>query len=191
MTYEKKTLEQLRFSLEEEEDETSIIPILKNHHKYLKDYAYILMDKTTSYKAKLEKASLFFIILNMHSRAEEEILYQSLKKSTNKIVRLEGLRGQDEHELVYQLIDELKLMGAENSWSEAIDAKMHVLASLVKSHVDQEEQRIFKTVEEFIQESTLMDLTDDYLDKCKMYLDLSMESTPLEVSRIDVITFLY
>lgn len=191
MTYEKETLKQLRFSLEEEEDETSIILILKNHHKYLKDYAFILMEKTTSYKDKLAKAPLFFTILNMHSRAEEEIFYQTLKKSTNKNVRLEGLRGQDEHDLTYELIDELKLMGAENSWSEAIDAKMHVLASLVKNHIDQEEQRIFQTVEKFIQESTLMDLTDDYLDKCKMYLDLSMENIPLDVSKVDVITFLY
>ncbi len=191
MTYEKETLRQLRISLDEEDDETSIIPILENHHKYLKEYVSILMADSTPSKDKQATATLFFPILSMHTKAEEEILYHALKEATNKDVRLEGLRGQDEHELMYELIDELKLMGAETSWSEAIDAKMHVLAGLVKNHLKQEEQVTFPMVEKFIAESTLMDLTDDYLDRCKIYLELAMDDTTLEVSRSDVITFFY
>lgn len=191
MTYEKETLKQLRISLDEEDDETSVIPILENHHKYLKAYISILMADSTSSRDKQATATLFFPILNMHARAEEEILYHALKDATNKDVRLEALRGQNEHELMYELVDELKLMGAETSWSEAIDAKMYVLADLVKKHLKQEEQTIFQMVEKYIPESTLMDLTDDYLDRCKMYLDLTMDDTTLEVSRSDVITFFY
>ncbi len=191
MTYEKETLKQLRLSLDQEEDETSIIPILESHHKYLKDYASVLMDKSTPYKDKQAKAVLFFTILNMHTNAEEEILYNLLKQSTEKLIRMEGLRGQDEHELIYEIISELKAIGAETSWSEEIDAKMHVLAGLVKNHIALEEQRVFQAITKFIPESTLMDLTDDYLEKCKIYLDLSMADTTLEVSRIDVIEFTY
>ena len=191
MTYEKETLKQLRISLDEEDDETSVIPILENHHKYLKAYISILMADSTSSRDKQATATLFFPILNMHARAEEEILYHALKDATNKDVRLEALLGQNEHELMYELVDELKLMGAETSWSEAIDAKMYVLADLVKKHLKQEEQTIFQMVEKYIPESTLMDLTDDYLDRCKMYLDLTMDDTTLEVSRSDVITFFY
>lgn len=191
MTYEKETLRQLRLSLDEEDDETSIIPILENHHKYLKEYISILMAESTPTKDKQATATLFFPILSMHARAEDEILYHALKEATNKDIRLEGLRGQDEHELMYELVDELKLMGAESSWSEAIDAKMRVLAGLVKTHVKQEEQVVFPMVEKFIPETTLMDLTDDYLDRCKIYLELSMDDTTLEVSRSDVITFFY
>lgn len=191
MTYEKETLKQLRISLDEEEDETSIILILVSHHKYLKDYTNILMDNTTPYKDKLAKASLFFTILNMHSKAEEEILYRPLKQSADKDIRLEGLRGQDEHELIYEIMSELKCLGVEKSWSEEIDAKMYVLANLVKNHIAQEEQRIFQIIENFIPETTLMDLTDDYLDKCRIYLDLVMTDTTFKVSRIDVIDFLY
>ena len=189
MTYEKKTLKQLRKSLDEEDDETSIIPILENHHKYLKEYATILMDYSTNFIDKHAITSLFLPILNMHTRAEEEILYYVLKDSPEKEIRLEGLRSQDEHELMYELIEELKIMGIEDSWSETIDAKMRVLAGLVKGHIKHEEEKIFHMIETFILESTLMDLTDDYLDRCKMYLDITVDDLTLEVSRSDVITF--
>lgn len=191
MTYEKETLRQLRLSLDEEDDETSIIPILENHHKYLKEYISILMADGTPTKDKQATATLFFPILSMHAKAEDEILYHALKEATNKDIRLEALRGQDEHELMYELVEELKLMGAESSWSEAIDAKMRVLTGLVKTHVKQEEQVVFPMIEKFIPETTLMDLTDDYLDRCKIYLELAMDDTTLEVSRSDVITFFY
>lgn len=191
MTYEKETLKQLRISLDEEDDETSIILIIENHHKYLKEYITILMDADTSIKDKQATTSLLFPILNMHAKAEEEVLYQALKDSTNKDVRLEGLHGQDEHEIVYELIDELKIMGAETSWSEEIDSKMRVLTGLLKNHLKEEEQAMFPMVEKMIPESKLMDLTDDYLDRCKLYLDMAMEDTPSEVSRSDVITFFY
>ena len=88
-------------------------------------------------------------------------------------------------------MSEFKCLGVEKSWSEEIDAKMYVLANLVKNHIAQEEQRIFQIIENFIPETTLMDLTDDYLDKCRIYLDLVMTDTTFKVSRIDVIDFLY
>lgn len=191
MTYEKETLKQLRISLDQEEDESSIIPILKSHHKYLKEYISILTSDSTSFKDKQVIATIFFPILNMHAKAEEEILYPVLKESTNKEIRLEGLRGKSEHELMYELIDELKLMGADTSWSETIDAKMHVLAGLLKSHIKEEEQITFQLIQKFISELTLMDMTDDYLDRCKMYLEVTMDDTTTEVSSNDVISFYY
>jgi hypothetical protein len=48
---------------------------------------------------------------------------------------------------------------------------------------------MFPMVEKMIPEDKLIDLTDEYLDRCKIYLD--MEDTPSEVSRSDVITFFY
>lgn len=191
MTYEKETLKHLRTSLDEEDDETSIIPILENHHKYLKEYISILMDAETSAKDKQATATLFFPILNMHAKAEEEVFYHTLKNSTSKEVRMEGLHGEDEHQIAYELVDELKLMGAETSWSEEIDSKMRVLTGLLKNHLKEEEQVMFPMVEKMIPESKLMDLTDEYLDRCKIYLDMAMEDTPSEVSRSDVITFFY
>lgn len=191
MSYEKETLRQLRISLDEEDDETSIIPIIENHHKYLKEYISILMSDEVSAKDKQATVTLFFPILNMHAKAEEEVLYEALKEYADKDIRMEGLRGQDEHEISYDLVDELKLMGAETSWSDEIDSKMRVLAGLLKTHIKQEELVMFPMLEKALPESKLMDLTDEYLDKCKIYLDMAMEDTPSEVSRSDVITFFY
>lgn len=191
MSYEKETLRQLRISLDEEDDETSIIPIIENHHKYLKEYISILMSDDVSAKDKQATVTLFFPILNMHAKAEEEVLYEALKEYADKDIRMEGLRGQDEHEITYDLVDELKLMGAETSWSDEIDSKMRVLAGLLKTHIKQEELVMFPMLEKALPESKLMDLTDEYLDKCKIYLDMAMEDTPSEVSRSDVITFFY
>lgn len=191
MTYEKETMRQLRQSLDDEEDETSIISILENHHKYLKEYSSILLSDEVSAKDKQATATLFFPILNMHAKAEEEILYHPLQDSANKDLRLEVLRGQDEHDIMYELIDELKAMGLTLSWSEEIDAKMRVLAAMLKTHLKQEESVMFPMVEKNISEDKLMDLTGEYLDRCKLYLDMAMEDTPLEVSRSDVITFFY
>jgi hemerythrin superfamily protein len=189
MTYEIETLKQLRISLDEEDEETSIIPVLENHHKYLKEYISILMSNDTSVKDKQATVTLFFTILNMHARAEEDVFYDSLKHATNKDVRMEGLRGQDEHEIVYELVNELKIMGAENAWSEEIVSKISVLAGILKNHMKEEEQVMFPMVEKMLPETKLIDLTDEYLDKCRIYLD--MEDMPSEVSRNDVITFFY
>ena len=190
MSYEKETLKQLRISLDEEDDETSIIPILENHHKYLKEYISILMSDASD-KDKQATVTLFFPILNMHAKAEEEVFYHTLKDSTNKEIRMEGLRGQDEHGIAYELVDELKQMGAETQWSEEIDSKVRVLTGLIKSHIKEEELVMFPLVEKMLPETKLMDLTDEYLDKCRIYLDMAMEDTPSEVSRSDVITFFY
>lgn len=191
MNYEKETLRHLRISLDEEDEETSIIPIIENHHKYLKEYISILMNDDAAAKDKQVTASLFFSIFMMHAKAEEEILYYALKVSANKDLRQEGLHAQDEHDIAYDLIDELKLMGIGTSWSEEINSKIRVLAELLKTHIREEELVMFPLVEKMLPESKLIDLTDEYLDKCRVYLDMAMEDTPSEVSRSDVMTFFY
>lgn len=191
MTYEKETLKQLRISLDEEDDETSIIPILENHHKYLKEYISILANRETPIKDKQAIATLFFPIFNMHARAEEETLYSTLKDSTYVDIRMEGLKADDEHNIIHGIVNELKIMGADTSWSEEIDAKFYVLANLLKNHIKEEESVVFPMAEKIVPEDKLIELTDDYLDRCKIYLDMAMEDTTLEVSRSDVITFFY
>lgn len=191
MNYEKETLKHLRISLDEEDEETSIIPIIENHHKYLKEYISILMNDETPPKDKQATASLFFPIFIMHAKAEEEVLYYDLKVSNNKDLRQEGLHAQDEHDIAYDLIDELKKMDIATSWSEEINSKMRVLTDLLKTHIREEELVMFPLVEKILSESKLIDLSDEYLNKCRVYLDMAMEDTPSEVSRSDVMTFFY
>ncbi|MBC7712266.1 MAG: hemerythrin domain-containing protein [Rhizobacter sp.] len=191
MSYETETLRLLRQSLDEEDDETSIISVLEHHHKYLREYMSILTGPEISPEHKQATLYLFFPIFNMHAKAEQDTLYRLLQGASNHEVRLEGLRGLDEHEIAFEIIRELQEMGAETSWSDEIDAKIHVLAGLIKGHIKEEENAMYPLVERHFSESKLMDLTDNYLEKCKIYLDMEMESVPSAVSRSDVLTFFY
>lgn len=191
MSYETETLKLLRQSLDEEEDEISIIPVLEHHHKYLREYMSILTGSDIAPEHKQATLCLFLPIFNMHAKAEQDTIYKLLKNATNREVRLEALKASDEHEIAFEIIKELKDLDAENSWSEEVDAKIRVLSGLIKGHIKEEENVLYPMAERFLSESRLMDLTDDYLEKCKMYLDMEMESFPSAVSRSDVVTFFY
>ena len=191
MSYESETLKLLRQSLDEEEDETSIVSILEHHHKYLREYMSILTGPEISPDHKQATLSLFLPIFKMHANAEQDIFYRVLKNATNREVRLEALKASDEHEIAFEIIKELNDLGAENSWSEEIDAKIRVLSGLIKGHIKEEETVLYPMAERVLSESRLMDLTNNYLEKCKMYLDIEMEKFPSAESRSDVVTFFY
>lgn len=191
MTYEKETLKFLRQSLDQEEDETSIIPILENHHKYLKEYASVLSDSNSSELEKQDVTALFFTIFEMHARAEEKSLYKELKGSHNQDVRLECERSFDEHEVAHEIISDLKDMGCTYSWSETIEAKMNVLTKLINTHLKGEENVTFPMTVKCVTEEQLMDLAEDYLEHCRIYLDTQLRDFPLEVSRSDVMPSYY
>ena len=195
MSDEKDFLKILRRSLDEEEDDTSIIPILENHHKYLKEYISIFMDSATEVEDKVAAASLFFPIFHMHARAEEETFYHTLQRTYNQELRLHGLCGQDEHEIAHQLVEELKNLGIDYQWSEEIDAKILVLSGLVKNHLKEEENVMFPKAQELLPESKLISLAEDYLEQCRSILDMELETQKgdpsLVASRSDVITLFY
>jgi hemerythrin-like domain-containing protein len=181
----------MRQSLYQEEDETSIIPILQNHHKYIKEYLNILSNPDAQATDKQATAALFFNIFNMHATAERETLYRAFKDSHLQEVRLEGLKNSDENDIAFEIIDELKDLGFEEHWSPEVDAKMNLLSGLLKLHVKEEENVMFQMAEKYLPESLLMDLAEDYLDYCKINLkvDYHKEVSP-EVSSSDVMAFM-
>ena len=192
MTYEKETLNLLRQSLDEEEDETSIIPILENHHKYLKEYVSIFLNPNIDSSDKIATTRLFFPIFTMHAKAEQEIFYGTLKDANDHELKFDGLKSEDEHAIAFELIDELKAMNCELIWSQEIEVKIQLLATLVKNHLKEEELVMFPLAEKYIPESQLLNLSDDYLEKCKLYLEEEQRGViPPEVSRSDVITLFY
>lgn len=191
MSYETETLKLLRQSLDEEEDETSIISVLEHHHKYLREYMSILTAQDIESEHKQATLSLFITIYIMYAKAEQDTFYRLLKETANRDVRLESLKAFDENEIAFEIIKELRDLDATKSWSEEIDAKIRVLAGLIKGHLKEEQTILYPMAEKFIPESKLIDLTDEYLEKCKMYLDMEMESIQPAVSRSDAVTFFY
>lgn len=186
-----ETLKHLRRSLNEEDDDTSVIHIMESHHKYLREYMNLLNSIDTAPEDKQSMTSLFLTIFSMHAKAEGDVLYPALRESISHEVRLLGIKGQDEHEIALEIIEEIKAMDYQSYWSEDIDAKVKVLIGLVKSHIKDEENVVYPTAQRAIGEKKLTNLTNEYLERCLMYLDMEMENGPSEVSRSDVITFFY
>ena len=136
----------------------------------------VLMDKDAAPRNKQRHLSRFLDLLDMHGRAEEETLYRCLMRNPSKEARLEGLGGQDEHDIAYQLGQELRQLNFEFAWSESIDAKAKVVASLMANHIKEEERKMFSIAQNDIETDELRALTDEYIEKCKYYLDVAMNT---------------
>jgi hemerythrin-like domain-containing protein len=176
MKNESVTLQELRSSLDQDtQKKTKFVTLLEKHHDYLEDCISVLTDRDAAADEKRVNLSCFLHILNMHAKAEEETLYQSLVESDEKEARLEGVAGQDEHDIAYQLAGELKSMDFDYEWTEEVDAKAKVLANLVLSHLKEEEGVMFPTARKNIDGEELQELGAEYIDKCKSYLDAEIK----------------
>ncbi len=186
-----ETLIRLRQSLNEEDGDAGVIHIMRQHHKYLKEYISMINDSNNSDQDKQNMATLFLHIFAMHAKAESDVFYPALGMSSNVALRHEGLKGFDEHEITFEIIEELKEMDYEKKWTDETEAKVKVLAGFIKSHIGEEEKIMYPMAKSHFSKSELVRLADEYLAKCKMYLDIEMEAIPSVVSRNDVMTFFY
>lgn len=180
-------LADVRASLEKAaKDDRGFIDVLKDHHDYLDESISVLLDRNASDNSKQVQLIRFFKLLEMHGRAEQETLYPQLRQNEDMDVRLEGYVGKDEHDIAFQLEDELLQMGYLTTWNEVITAKAKVVATLVKNHIKEEESTMFPLAEQTLSEEELLNLRDEYLQKCKIYLeevnDFSEESSERESS---------
>lgn len=192
MTKVAETLNRLRQSLDdEEEEELSILHIMHEHHKYLKEYINMISELKSTNQEKQNIITIFLHIFIMHAKAESDTFYPALVMSSQSALRHEGLRGFDEHEITFEIINELKELQYEKNWTEEIDTKVKILAGFIKSHILEEEKVMYPMAKDSMSKIELVRLGDKYLDKCKTYLDIEMEALPSVVSRNDVMTFFY
>ena len=173
------TLSEVKESLSEDYN-LAFAPLLEKHHDFLEESISVILAKETGPNVKQAHLGRFLHLLAMHAKAEEETLYIGLKSASDKLARIEGTAAQDEHDLAMQLSDELKDMGFDSNWSEEIEAKAQVIAGWVQNHIKEEEHEIFKTAKKDIAEEEMESFRDDYLEKCKTYLEEEMES-PIQV----------
>jgi hemerythrin-like domain-containing protein len=164
----------------------SIISMITEHHDFLEESIPVLTDKMAPFDEKQRHLTRFLHLLNMHARSEEETLYQALANSDFKDAHLESYAGIEEHELAFQIADELAELSYETIWSEVADAKARVLASLVQNHIDEEESSMFVIAKRDLSHELLLQLGSEYREKCKRYLDaeISGQSKPLNAHLI-------
>lgn len=161
------SIDAIRESLSQDrEEQIDFIDLLKKHHDFLGESIRVLLDKNAEVYEKQAHLERFIKLLDMHGLAEQETLYRTLQDNEEKEARLEGFSGQNEHDIAYQLADELIDMNFSDEWSEEIDAKAKVLATLVKAHIKEEESNMFVIARSDLAEEELNTLSDSYIDKC-------------------------
>ena len=176
---EPRSLDQVRDSLDHyQADGMDYFSILKEHHEDLKESIDILTRPDADDAEKRTHLFRFLRLLEMHGKAEQETLYVNLKASVEHEARLEGYGGKDEHDIAFQLEDELNNMGYLMNWNEEIAAKAKVVAGLVLNHIKEEESEMFLIAEKSLSPSLVRAMTDDYLAKCRRYLDESKMMSP-------------
>lgn len=171
------------------ENEPDFIALLKSHHDYLQESIDVLMDAKATVDDKREHLTRFLILLDMHGHAEEETLYRRLVADDHKALRVEGLGGQEEHDIAYKLGDELLAMDYSRVWTDDIDAKAKVLVSMVKNHIKEEESEMFKAASKQFSALEFDAMTRDYVTKCILYLNDDL--TPPPGSEVEITTRFY
>lgn len=182
------SLNDLKQSLHEEEEETTILNVMGRHHKYLKEYLNMLNHSNTSTKDKPLWASLFLCTLSMHTKAESDTFYPSLLDKSDRSLHLLSLKCQEEHEMMYEMIEEIREVNFFKEWSHEIETKIRNLGRFVSVHLKEEENILYPKAARAFREKELMKLTDLYLKRCLMYLEMEIENSPQDASRNDVIT---
>ncbi|MBC7742526.1 MAG: hemerythrin domain-containing protein [Bdellovibrionaceae bacterium] len=160
---------------------TGLIELIEKHHSYLKDCIAVFTNNDATIEEKQSFLYQFLHILHMHSKAEEETLYQSFIESDVRLARLEATVGQDEHNIAYQLASELRDMDFLMSYSEEVEAKAKVLATIIETHLQEEENEMLPLINECLDELEQVELANDYLNKCEDYLHYEM-LTPSQYS---------
>jgi hemerythrin-like domain-containing protein len=173
---EEHTLDEVRDSLDEVEfGNTDLIRLFEKHHDFIEESAHVLTNTEASEQDRRHHTLRLLSLLEMHGMAEEETLYCALREADSKLARVEGIAGQAEHDLAFQLQDELLDAGADVIWNETIEAKAKVLAAAMLHHIREEEYLMFPVARKVLGEAALNHLTEEYVEKCKAYLDRSTE----------------
>jgi len=168
---EPHTLDQIRASIDTDfKKDTGFIAILKEHHYFLEESINVIVDPTATIPEKRSHLGRFLNLFEMHGKAEQETLYIHLQQNVEEDARLEGLAGQDEHEIAFQIRDELMAMNYKTQWNDEIAAKAKVLATLVKNHMKEEESVMFHIAKKNLNDAEMEQMRIEYLDKCQFYL---------------------
>lgn len=161
------------------------VTLMTAHHDFIRESDNVLTRMDASEQDKQYHCYRFFRLLEMHAKAEEEVLYKELRSCNSKDVRVASYAAMDEHDVVFQLEKELLEMGYRELWTEQIEAKAKTVAVLVKNHLKDEEIELFPMAKKLITPERMEELKSHYIAKCKTYLDDSqMTSTDHPLVRV-------
>lgn len=128
----------------------TVFDVLKKEHAEIKQ----LMQKA---EKNPRQFSAFTTELNKHVQAEEQVVYQALKKED--AVHEKILEGYEEHHVVDLIIREMQ-RGTEGN--EKWQAKFSVMSENLEHHIEEEEHKMFPTAERAIGRQRAMELAKEY-----------------------------
>jgi hemerythrin superfamily protein len=127
---------------EAEAASTSALELLQQDHREVEELFDAFDELQEDDDRKAEVAGKICMALKVHAQIEEEIFYPQARKATkdNDLIDEAAV----EHATVKKLIGETEAMEVGE---ELYDAKVRVLAEMVKHHIREEEEELFPELE--------------------------------------------
>lgn len=134
---------------------------LKSDHKNIKKLLKQLT--STSEKFPSKRTKLFKLLKELlvpHSRAEERVLYDRLKKSEIQEAHALAFEGYEEHNVVDRLMEKLEATSPENK--KFMDLVCTIKENL-EYHMDEEEKDTFDYAQKLFDLKTAMTMGEEFL----------------------------
>jgi len=153
--------------------QNTVVSLIKNHHKIIKETIFSLKDELNSPSQKRKNFTKFLEEFKMHTKSEEETLYERLLDFQE--LKIETLKLFEENRLAELLAQDLESLRYEEVWSEQMEAKLHVLYDLFFHHIKHEEKVIFPKIELYLSQAELEDLGREYLARCSEHIEFNLQ----------------
>jgi hemerythrin-like domain-containing protein len=141
-----------------------ILVLIKEQHDQLRESIVVLQNEDIDALTKQDQLAKFINLLNMHTAAEEQTIYDVLKDiQASEFTTLEAI---EEHAIAKNLVQDLEDADYKSSWNAAISAKAKVLAEIVAGHLKMEEQIFFKEARKLLTKEELINLAEEFQQKC-------------------------
>lgn len=119
---------------------SKIIDALIEDHRRIQEQMNILKNPNLTISEKNEGFTNLVAVLSSHTRREESAIYSYMNSSNKDELKMKALEGIEEHHIVNELIDSMRL---PTPFSKEWLAKSQVLAELIEHHLHEEETVIF------------------------------------------------
>lgn len=123
----------------------NILDKLHEEHEMAKSLL-VQMHDTKSGPKRLALFKQFKTAIVKHSRAEEKVVYNPLKKSSDEDAQIDAREGFVEHHLVDSLVT--KFSGTRDKGGEDATALIKVMKELLEHHIQEEENEVWAKVRE-------------------------------------------
>ncbi len=135
----------------------NILDAIKQDHDQYKDQMQQLNEAKSIGQSEKDLFQRFSGDIEGHIQAEHKTLYPALEQKEK--AKKHVLQAYEEHHVASGVLNELKSM---EQMDERWMAKMQVLSELVKHHIQEEEEVIFKQARDELESGRLSELGDQF-----------------------------